>query len=60
MNTPHSTFDAFKQMETHGGGFAAALAAAWFRADATNKATIEHAFPTLIEAYRAKSPSSAT
>jgi hypothetical protein len=38
-------------MERHGGGFCVALANAWYKADAGNKARIEAAFPHLLDAY---------
>lgn len=44
----HRTFIA---MERHGGGFCAALAAAWFKADGANKARIEGAFPHLLDSF---------
>ena len=39
-------------MEKMGGGFAAALALAYYRADADNQARILGAFPDLFEKYR--------
>jgi hypothetical protein len=39
-------------MEKIGGGFASALALAYFRADGDNKARILGAFPDLFEKYR--------
>jgi len=39
-------------MEKVGGGFASALALAYFRADGTNQARILGAFPDLFERYR--------
>jgi hypothetical protein len=44
----HRTFLA---IERHGGNFCAALANAWYKADAGNKARIEAAFPDLLERY---------
>lgn len=42
---------AFRAMEQRGGGFAAALAVAWSKADLANRRRIERAFPELIGAY---------
>jgi hypothetical protein len=41
----------FSVMEQHGGGFCAALALAWRKADGANKARIEGAFPHLLEQF---------
>jgi hypothetical protein len=43
---------AAQTMEDMGGGFAAALALAYFRADGDNQARILGAFPELFEKYR--------
>lgn len=43
---------AARMMEKMGGGFAAALALAYFRADGTNQARILGAFGALFEKYR--------
>jgi hypothetical protein len=43
---------AAKAMEKWGGGFASALAVAYFRADPDNKARILAAWPNLFEHYR--------
>ena len=43
---------AAKIMERMGGGFASALAVAYFRADLDNQARILGAFPELFERYR--------
>ena len=43
---------AAQTMEKMGGGFAAALALAYYRADWTNQAAILAAFPDLFEKYR--------
>ena len=43
---------AAKTMERMGGGFASALALAYFRADSDNQARILGAFPDLFEKYR--------
>lgn len=43
---------AAQTMENMGGGFAAALALAYYRADGTNQAAILAAFPDLFEKYR--------
>lgn len=44
----HRTFET---MQKHGGGFCAALAAAWFIGDTHNRARIELAFPHLLNQY---------
>ena len=49
-------FRTFLAMERHGGGFCAALAAAWFKADGANKARIEGAFPHYLEDFGPSSP----
>ena len=43
---------AAKIMERIGGGFASALALAYFRADSDNQARILGAFPELFKRYR--------
>ena len=43
---------AARLMEKLGGGFASALAVAYFRADADNQARILAAWPELFERYR--------
>lgn len=43
---------AAQMMEKMGGGFAAALALAYYRADGTNQARILDAFGALFEKYR--------
>ena len=43
---------AAKTMERMGGGFASALAVAYYRADSNNKARILAAWPDLFEKYR--------
>jgi len=43
---------AARLMEKIGGGFASALAVAYFRADADNQARILAAWPDLFERYR--------
>lgn len=43
---------AARLMEKLGGGFASALAMAYFRADADNQARILAAWPDLFERYR--------
>ena len=43
---------AAQMMEKIGGGFASALALAYFRADGTNQARILGAFADLFEVYR--------
>jgi hypothetical protein len=42
------TFRTFAAMERHGGGFCAALAHAWYKADGANKRRLEIAFPHLL------------
>ena len=49
--TPHDQWRTFLAMERHGGGFCAALAQAWYKADTNNKRRIENAFPHLLEDY---------
>jgi hypothetical protein len=45
-------FLAAKYLEQYGGGFASALATAWFRADSRNQRKIESVFQDLFdEAY---------
>jgi len=44
-------YRTFLAMELHGGSFCAALANAWYKADAGNKARIEAAFPHLLKAF---------
>jgi len=44
-------WDAAKTMETYGGGFASALAQAFFRADLTNARRILTAFDDLFLRY---------
>jgi hypothetical protein len=43
--------NAMHEMDAIGGGFASALARAWFRADSNNKARIEAAFADLIKKF---------
>ncbi len=43
---------AAQYMERMGGGFASALAVAYYRADSDNKARIVGAWPDLFEKYR--------
>ena len=45
----HATFTA---MSRYGGGFATALAQAWFVADPYNRETIEKNWPDLVREYR--------
>jgi monomeric isocitrate dehydrogenase len=47
-----SNHRAAQAMESIGGGFASALALAYFRADGDNQARILAAFPDLFEKYR--------
>ncbi len=47
----NETYYTFASMHRHGGGFCAALAQAWFKADANNKRRIESAFPHLLEDF---------
>lgn len=44
-------FKAAHNMEHYGGGFAEAIALAYFRADSTNKVRVVDAFPELFERY---------
>ncbi len=39
-------------MEMYGGGFAKAIALAYFRADGTNRPRVVEAFPELFERYK--------
>lgn len=43
---------AAQTMEKMGGGFASAIALAYYRADGTNQARVVAAFPDLFEKYR--------
>ena len=49
---PEANHRAAKTMERMGGGFASALALAYFRADSDNQARILAAWPDLFERYR--------
>lgn len=42
---------AAHNMDRYGGGFAEAIALAYFRADSTNKVRVVDAFPELFERY---------
>ena len=42
--------------QQYGGGFIAALAAAWFNADPTNRARLSAAFPEVATKYGPASP----
>lgn len=44
-------YAAAYQMEAMGGGFASAIATAFFRADSVNKQRLIQAFPELFEKY---------
>jgi hypothetical protein len=44
-------FRTFAAMERHGGGFCAALAHAWYKADQNNKRRLEGAFAHLLTEY---------
>lgn len=46
--SPLELHRSFQAMSRHGGGFCAALAQAWFKADGSNKRRIEGAFPHLL------------
>lgn len=46
-----STAEAFSLMKRTGGGFASALAEAWFKADKGNQQIIEEAFEALLKDY---------
>lgn len=52
MALAEANHQAAKTMERIGGGFASALAVAYFRADLDNKARILAAWPELFERYR--------
>ena len=52
MALAQANHKAAKIMERMGGGFASALAVAYFRADLDNQARILGAFPELFERYR--------
>ena len=41
-------FNAAKAMSETGGGFAGAIADAWYKADKTNKTRLETAFPDIF------------
>jgi hypothetical protein len=49
--TPTDMHRTFLAMECHGGGFCAALARAWYKADPGNKRRIEAAFPHLLDDF---------
>lgn len=49
--TPTDMHRTFHAMECHGGGFCAALARAWYKADPGNKRRIEAAFPHLLDDF---------
>lgn len=42
---------AAHNMDRYGGGFAEAIASAYFRGDSTNKVRVVDAFPELFERY---------
>ena len=44
-------FNAAEAMTRHGGGFAGAIAEAYYRADKTNKAKLESAFHDLFLSF---------
>jgi hypothetical protein len=44
-------FKAARNMERYGGGFAEAIALAYFRGDDTNQLRVVEAFPELFERY---------
>ena len=44
-------FAAARNMERYGGGFAEAIALAYFRGDDTNQLRVVEAFPELFERY---------
>jgi hypothetical protein len=48
----YSNAFAASRMMQYGGGFASALATAWFRADSGNRARIEKAFADLFAKYQ--------
>lgn len=49
--TDSELYKAAHMMDAMGGGFAAAIAEAFFRADSDNKQRIVSAFPELFERY---------
>jgi 2-oxo-4-hydroxy-4-carboxy--5-ureidoimidazoline (OHCU) decarboxylase len=49
--TPDQLHKAAHKMEAIGGGFAAAIAAAYFHADGDNKQRLIRAFPELFARY---------
>lgn len=49
--TSKQLYYTFASMHRRGGSFCAALAQAWFKADASNKRRIEGAFPHLLEDF---------
>jgi hypothetical protein len=51
--SPASVYKAVINMERYGGGFCAALAQAWYKADSQNKRIIEEAFSHLFVKYEA-------
>ena len=52
LDVAETNHRAAKAMEKWGGGFASALAVAYFHADADNKARILAAWPELFDRYR--------
>lgn len=54
--TPTELHRTFTAIRSHGGGFCARLAEAWFHADAHNRARIAEAFPDLLVKYGPSSP----
>lgn len=50
--THDQKISVFRTMSRYGGGFASAMAEAWFRADPYNRETIEKSFPDLVREYR--------
>jgi hypothetical protein len=44
-------YDVVAAMDAFGGGFARAIAAAWYKADPENQATLKAAFPGLWVEY---------
>ena len=52
--TESQLFKAAHRMESEGGGFASAIALAFFRADSTNQVLLIDAFGHLFERYAPK------
>jgi hypothetical protein len=48
---PEEEYLAIEAMQRYGGGFVAALGAAWVKADAQNRARLRAAFPAVLQEY---------